>query len=220
MEQWYEVISSSKTKTGIIIHNVQRPGYEIRNERWADVRMGLCWPFEEVQGGFVVVGQEAPDKFEEGEGRLFLLAEHIQEGFSNERFFGRLTDIVSLMLSQVIYLDRDLESTMSSFMDYLNRMKLSSLSIVDAPYKNDVRAGFATVLDWRKSEKLILEPTSQTREQLKGLERMDFKEAYQKLPLANSLRHVCAGFRKYPVRPGLQLKTYANLRGGQGGWMQ
>jgi len=214
MVLWYQ-LKNSDSSGRFIIHTILNGGVE-EQIRYLSVRAGVSFPSQDAAGAFVVVGQELDDKYETAPAPLVLLDEWEFTGLSVDTFWDKVTDAVVLHDAKPIYFDTQDEANLLAFQDYCNRKKLN-IDYLNAPFADNFFTGLSTANDWWSEGRLILDKTSQVRNQLKSITRADLKESPEtKFPLVNALRHVLSGFRKYPPSKPLKLGMPMGMKEG---WM-
>ena len=214
MVPWYQ-LQNSDTGGRHIVHHVLNGDVE-QTFRYVSVRAGVSFPSQEAPGAFVVIGQELDDKLEVAPTPLVLLDEAVFTGLSVDGFWDKVTDAVVLHDAKPIYFDTQDEANLNAFQDYCNRKKLN-IDYLGAPWPDNFFTGLSTANDWWSEGRLILDKTSQVRNQLKSITRADLKESPEtKFPLVNALRHVLSGFRKYPPSKPLKLGMPMGMKEG---WM-
>jgi hypothetical protein len=187
--------------------------------RYVDTRGAFVW---EPVPYYLILGELKPDRFDplpEKRGPFYVLDEFESNSLSFNNFFSNFTDSLSLLCGDDIYTDLKKKEYVDIFYSYRDKMRLNHLSIIQAPFSEDFRAGMAQVMDAINEGFLRISKNTLLWNQLEIFNPKDIgddpeKRFYRLRTLAFG---ICA-YLKYGRRTILNLGK--NFRGGnERSWM-
>jgi hypothetical protein len=175
----FKLVKGSRNDKGVVTLEVEVGGVS-QVWKYIDTRGSLVWgptPY------CLILGELKPDRFDampEKRGPFYLLDEYESDSLSFEDFFSRFTDSLGLLCADDIYADLKEKDYVDIFYSYRDRMRLNHLSLTQAPFSEDFRAGMSQLLDAVNMGLIRIPETSLVWNQLQTFNPKDIAENPEK----------------------------------------